>query len=184
MCTPAALETLLRGTLRKVGVDCVAIAVDVTSFTGGGDPVDCDRIPTRTRIAQTVYQERIAVQYSTDGTPLPVDTNCSGLYLETLINTVLTPSDTANVSLLDIFAVTGETDCPETCTDDGVGLAERFMGSVRIIEEDGSTRLLVVESASGDPLDCDDMTPTGTLLSSAFVRQSDGGWAMRILIEA
>lgn len=182
MCTPAALETLLRGTLRKVGVDCVAIAVDASSFTGGGDPVDCDRIPTRTRIAQAIQDGRLAIQYATEGDPLVPE--CNNSLLEQAINTVIIPSLTDGVNLVDVLAIVGEDACPEDCEDDGVGLQERFMGSVREIEEDGLTRLLVVEAASGDPLDCDDVTPTGTLLSSAFVRQSDGGWAMRILIEA
>jgi hypothetical protein len=184
MCTPAALETLLRGTLRKVGVDCVAIAVDASSFSGGGDPVDCTRIPTRTRIAEAIHEARLAIQYATDGTPLPLDPSCTGIQLETLLNTVLVPSDTANVSLVDTLVIVGASDCPDTCEDDAVGLAERFAGSVRLIEEDGTTRLVAVEALSGTPLDCEDMTPTETLLRSAFVRQSDGGWAMRILIEA
>jgi hypothetical protein len=186
MCTPAALETLLRGTLRKVGVDCVAIAVDASSFTGGGDTVDCsNKEPTLTRIAELIQNGRVNVNLATAGTPQQADTDCEGLLIEGAINELLIPSfEDPYVTIMEIFSVAGESECPEACEDDGVGLQERFMGSVRVIEEDGVLRLLVVTAASGDQLDCDDVTPTETLLRSAFVRQSDGGWAMRILLEA
>ncbi len=185
MCSPVALETALRSTLRKLeGVDCVAIAVDAISFIAGV-PVECIALPIRTRLSQAIYDNRLVAQYSSDNTGIPIDCNEVQGW-ETLLHSVLREGDEGTgVTLMDLWApaIAGDATCPTDCEDDGVGLAERFLGSLHKagINENYSVR--VVDVADGDPIKCNDMTPTETLLKSAFVRQPDGLWAMRVILE-
>ena len=183
MCTPAALETLLRGTLRKVGVDCVAIAVDASSFIAAAI-MDCnDREPITTRLSRAILDGRLVVNISaeSEGTPIDCDEQQP---IETILHTLLFASDPGtNINVIGIWSYVGDGACPTDCEDDGVGLAERIKGSLVGDVGFNPYGLRYVDAASGDPLDCDDVTPTETLLKSAFVRQSDGGWAMRVVLE-
>lgn len=184
MCAPAALETLLRGTLRKVGVDCVAIAVDASSFVIAW-PQDCDdREPITTRLSRAILDGRLVVNASAEFEGTPVDCDMQDA-IETVLHTLIYPSDTGtNVNVIGIWEYVGDGACPSDCEDDGVGLAERIKGSLvgdvgfvpyglRYVDAEGTP----------EPLDCEDMTPTETLLRSAFVRQADGLWAMRAVLE-
>ena len=186
MCTPAALETLLRGTLRKVGVDCVAIAVDASSFIAYA-VMDCDDAePITTRLSRAILDGRLVVNISaeSEGTPIDCDEQQP---IETILHTLLFPSDPGtNINVVGIWAYVGESECPTDCEDEGVGLAERIKGS--LVGDVGFTPygLRYVDVPFGstpEALDCDDMTPTETLLRSAFVRQADGLWAMRAVLE-
>lgn len=186
MCTPAALETLLRGTLRKVGVDCVAIAVDASSFIVG-DVVDCNQHePITTRIARAIVDGRIVANVNSASDPPGID--CDDQQpIETLLHGVIYPGDHGTgVNVFGLWLFGGDGACPTDCEDDGVSLAERIKGS--LVAEVGfdSYAIRITEPEIGvvpEPLDCDDVTPTETLLRSAFVRQADGLWAMRVVLE-
>ena len=184
MCTPAALETLLRGTLRKVGVDCVAIAVDVSSFIAAGI-MDCDdREPITTRLSRAILDGRLVANRSAEGEGMPIDCD-EQQPIETILHGLLYPSDPGtNINVIGIWAYVGEAGCPTDCEDDGVGLAERIKGS--LVADVGFTPYglrYVDAGVTPEALDCDDVTPTETLLRSAFVRQADGLWAMRVVLE-
>ena len=186
MCTPAALETLLRGTLRKVGVDCVAIAVDASSFIAYAI-MDCDdREPITTRLSMAILDGRLVVNISaeSEGTPIDCDEQQP---IETIMHGLLYPSDPGtNINVIGIWAYVGEAGCPTDCEDDAVGLAERIKGSLVADVGFEPYAIRITEPEIGvvpEPLDCDDVTPTATLLRSAFVRQADGLWAMRVVLE-
>ena len=183
MCSPAALETLLRGTLRKVGVDCVAIAVDASSFIALSN-AECGIAPITTRMAGAVVDGRLVVNINAASDPPSID--CGEQQgIETIMHGLLYPSEEdVAVNVVGIWAYVGDASCPTDCEDDGVGLAERIKGS--LVGDVGFVPYgLRYVDAEGTPeaLDCDDMTPTETLLRSAFVRQADGLWAMRAVLE-
>jgi hypothetical protein len=183
MCTPAALETALRGAMRKQdGIDCVAIAVDASSYFINGDK-ECGIVPIVTRLSSAIVGGLVVVNVSAESSGDLIECD-EQQGIETIMQGLLYPSDDPAVNVLGIWQYVGESACPEDCEDDAVGLAERIKGS--LVSEVGFTpyALRTVEGTAGDPLDCDDVTPTETLLRSAFVRQSDGGWALRIVVEA
>ena len=184
MCTTVALETALRACFRKAeGVDCVAIAVDASSFFSGGF-VPCPSEPVSTRLQRAIYQNRLLVEYASLGEVVGI--TCDGITpAETWLQTILNEgAEGSGITKLAIWAVVGETECPEGCADDGVGLSERFIGSLRYLENEPTPRLAMVDATWTDTLTCDDTTPIETLLRSAFVRQTDGLWALRIVQEA
>ncbi|TXH47171.1 MAG: hypothetical protein E6Q97_27830 [Desulfurellales bacterium] len=184
MCSTVALETALRACFRKAeGVDCVAIAVDTSSFFSGG-VIPCPPEPAATRLQRAIYDNRVLLDFATEGDGAGI--TCDGITSpEQWLQTLLAAGDVGtDVTKVQAWGISGTTDCPSDCDDDGVGLTERFIGSLRYVEEEPFPRLAMVDVAWSDTIDCDDTAPIETLLRSAFVRQSDGLWALRIVIEA
>ena len=183
MCSPAALETLLRGAMRKqAGVDCVAIAVDQSSYFLQFE-FDCLRAPILTQLSGAIVDGRLVAQVNGPSDPPLID--CEEQQgIDTILQGLLYPTEeNPGVYGMAIWSYIGETACLQSCEDDAVSLSERIKGSLVSDIAFRNYAIRSVDVSSGEPLDCDDMTPTETLLRSAFVRQSDGGWAMRIAIE-